>query len=68
MSYLIQEIHDAGKLIVLDDGSRWAINVIDAMSTPFWSQADRVKIGLCTLTNVSRTYETVRVQLIASRG
>lgn len=66
-SYLIKEIHDVGKLIVLEDGSRWAVNILDAMDIPFWSRADRVVIGLCTLTNVSRTYETVRVQLIASQ-
>ncbi|MET0716873.1 MAG: hypothetical protein ABWY34_00550 [Pseudoxanthomonas sp.] len=61
MSYLIQEIHDAGKLIVLDDGSKWAVNAFDAIDTFLWSQSERVEIGLCTLTNVSRTNETVRV-------
>jgi hypothetical protein len=60
VSHLIQEIKDAGRLIVLDDGSKWTINAADASSTLTWAQSDRVEIGFCTLTNVSRTNETVR--------
>jgi hypothetical protein len=60
VSHLIQEIQDTGRLIVLDDGSTWTVNAADAFSTLTWAQSDRVEIGFCTLTNVSRTNETVR--------
>ena len=40
----ISEIKYDGKLIVLDDGSRWEVDGVDATSCEFWAEYSKVVI------------------------
>jgi hypothetical protein len=43
--YVVAEIEDIkreGKLIILDDGTRWKVDAIDAWTAEMWSPMDKV--------------------------
>src|SRR5262245_21219390 len=40
----IESIKYDGKLIILDDGSRWEVDSIDADTASYWSELDKVVV------------------------
>lgn len=40
----IEEIKYDGRLIILDDGSRWEVDSSDAFTAEMWSELDRVVV------------------------
>lgn len=40
----IQEIKYNGRLVILDDGSRWEVDEFDAMTSEMWMEMDRVVV------------------------
>jgi hypothetical protein len=48
----IQKIESLGKLIILNDGSKWSISPIDTIHTALWLPMDRVEVGMSHLTNL----------------
>jgi hypothetical protein len=61
MSNYIRKIEDSGKLIILDDSSKWEVNSYDAFTTRMWMIMDNVSVSLNKMTNLSRKNETVSV-------
>ena len=59
MSHLIREIQDSGKLVILDDGSKWEIGIFDSMETRMWMRMDRIDVSLGKLTNLSQRNKSV---------
>lgn len=61
MSNYIRKIEDSGKLIILDDSSKWEVSSYDAFTTRMWMIMDNVSVSLNKMTNLSRNNETVSV-------
>jgi hypothetical protein len=61
MSNYIRKIEDSGKLIILDDSSKWEVSSFDAFTTKMWMTGDNVSVSLNKMTNLSRNNETVSV-------
>lgn len=40
----IEEIKYGGRLIILDDGSRWEVDEFDASTAEFWSEFEKVVV------------------------
>ena len=61
MSNYIRKIEDSGKLIILDDSSKWEVASYDSFTTRMWMIMDNVSVSLNKMTNLSRNNETVSV-------
>jgi len=61
MSNYIRKIEDSGKLIILDDSSKWEVSSYDAFTTRMWMIMDNVSVSLNKMTNLSRNNETVSI-------
>lgn len=61
MSNYIRKIEDSGKLIILDDSSKWEVSSFDAFNTRMWMVMDNVSVSINKMTNLSRNNETVSV-------
>lgn len=61
MSKYIREIEDSGKLIILNDSSKWEVGSYDSFTTRMWMIMDNVSVSLNKMTNLSRNNETVSV-------
>jgi len=59
MNNYIKEIQDSGKLIVLDDGSKWAVGSYDSFTTRIWLRMDKITVANNELINTSRRNEKV---------
>ena len=62
MNQIIREVKDGGKLIVLNDGSKWQISSFDAFHTMMWMPFDEIEVGVAHLINVSRRNQRVSAQ------
>jgi len=62
MNLLINEVQDGGKLIVLSDGSKWAVDIVDSIHSALWIPMDKVEVSSSKLTNLSRSNKAVRVE------
>ena len=60
MSNFIQKIEDGGKLIILDDSSKWEVNFLDTSTTRMWMTLEKVSVSLTRMTNLNRN-QTVSV-------
>jgi hypothetical protein len=58
----IREIQDSGKLIVLDDGSKWEVTSYDAYHTKLWMRSDQIDESFGKLTNLTRGMQSVRAR------
>lgn len=61
MSNYIRKIEDSGKLIILDDSSKWEVDLYDTFTTRMWMIMDNVSVLVNKMTNLSRNNETVSV-------
>jgi len=61
VSKYIREIEDSGKLIILNDSSKWEVGSYDSFTTRMWMIMDNVSVSLNKMTNLSRNNETVSV-------
>ena len=61
MSNYIRKIEESGKLIILDDSSKWEVSSYDTFTTRMWMIMDNVSVSLNKMTNLSRNNETVSV-------
>ena len=61
MSNYIRNIEDSGKLIILNDSSKWEVGSYDSFTTRMWMIMDNVSVSLNKMTNLSRNNETVSV-------
>jgi len=59
MDKYIQDIRNSGELIILNDGSKWAVSSFDAFHTRMWMRFDKVEVSNNTITNKSRNNKTV---------
>ena len=64
MKASVKEIQDSGKLIVLDDASKWSVSSFDAFNTRMWMRFDNIEINFNKLTNLSRGSQTVDARRI----
>ena len=64
MKASVKEIQDSGKLIVLDDSSKWSVSSFDAFNTRMWMRFDNIEINFNKLTNLSRGSQTVDARRI----
>ena len=55
----IKEIQNFGKLVILDDGSKWEINFVDSIRTMLWLPFDRIEESLGKLTNLRNNQSVV---------
>ncbi len=55
----IREILESGKLIVLDDGSKWEVSPYDAYHTKLWMRSDQIDESFGKLTNLTRGMQFV---------
>ena len=42
MSIWIKEIKDSGKIIILDDSTKWEVDMFDRIDTRMWMRMDSV--------------------------
>jgi len=61
VSNYIRKIEDSGKLITLDDSSKWEVASYDSFTARMWMIMDNVSVLLNKMTNLSRNNETVSV-------
>jgi len=63
MSNSIRKIENSGKLITLDDSSKWEVGLFDVSTSMFWLPGDTVTVSSNKMTKVSLTgrKETVSV-------
>jgi hypothetical protein len=61
VSNYIRKIEDSGKLIILNDSSKWEVGSYDSFTTRMWMIMDNVSVSLNKMTNLSRNNETVSV-------
>jgi len=61
VSNYIRKIEESGKLIILDDSSKWEVSSYDTFTTRMWMIMDNVSVSLNKMTNLSRNNETVSV-------
>jgi len=64
MKQYIKEIKDSGKIIILDDSSKWEVSMFDRMDTRFWMRLDNVTVTRDKMTNHSQREKTVTVKRI----
>ena len=50
MSNYIRKIEDSGKLIILEDSSKWEVSSYDAFTTRMWMVMDNVSVSLNKMT------------------
>lgn len=62
MTLWISEVQDSGKLIVLNDGSKWSVDIIDSIHTALWLAMDKVEVSSNKLINLSRSNKAVKVE------
>jgi hypothetical protein len=61
VSNYIRKIEDSGKLIILNDSSKWEVGSYDSFTTRMWMIMDNVSVSLNKMINLSRNNETVSV-------
>lgn len=61
MSNYIRKIEESGKLITLDDSSKWEVASFDTFTTRWWMIMDNVSVSLNKMTNLSRNNEMVSI-------
>ena len=61
MSNHIRKIEDSGKLIILNDSSKWEVNSFDLFKTRMWAFMDNVSVSFNKMTNLNKNNETVSV-------
>lgn len=54
MTRSVREVQDSGRLVILDDGSKWEVSSFDSFHTRMWLPLDRVDEKLGKLVNTSR--------------
>ena len=62
MNLLINQVQDGGKLIVLSDGSKWTVDIVDSIHSALWIAMDKVEVSSNKLINLSRSNKAVRVE------
>ena len=61
MQNYIFKIEKFGKLIILNDSSKWEVSISDISTAAMWSQLDNVSVSGDKMTNLERK-ETVSVK------
>lgn len=61
MTTNILKVENLGKLILLGDGSTWAVGMVDAIKSMLWFPGDRIEIDFNKLINIRRK-ESVSAQ------
>jgi hypothetical protein len=59
MIYTIRDIQDSGKLLVLDDGSKWEVDSCDALNTRMCMRIDKVEVVPGKVINLSRNNQSI---------
>lgn len=62
MTLWISEVQDSGKLVVLNDGSKWSVDIVDSIHTALWLAMDKVEVSSNKLINLSRLNKAVKVE------
>ena len=62
MKNWIKEIENSGKIIVLDDSSRWEVGMFDRIDTRLWMRLDNVTAAGNEMTNHSQRDKTITVK------
>lgn len=62
MGLSIRKIEDSGKLIILDDSSKWEVSFIDTIDTRIWMMFDKISMKGDKMTNHSRRDKTITVK------
>ena len=62
MKHWIKEIKDFGKLIILDDSSKWEVGMFDRIDTRYWMRLDNVTIAGNKMINHSQRDKTITVK------
>jgi len=64
MSIWIKEIKDSGKIIILDDSTKWEVDMFDRIDTRMWMRMDSVTIKGNKMINHSQRDKTISVKQI----
>jgi len=62
MKNWIKEIKDSGKIIILDDSSRWEVNIVDRIDARLWMRLDNVTVTENKMTNHGQGDKTITVK------
>ena len=64
MSVWIKEIKDSGKIIILDDSTKWEVDMFDRIDTRLWMKMDSVTVTGNKMTNHGQRDKTISVKRI----
>jgi hypothetical protein len=62
MSIWIKEIKDSGKIIILDDSTKWEVSMFDRIDARMWMRMDSVTVKGNKMTNHSQRDKTISVK------
>jgi len=64
MSIWIKEIKDSGKIILLDDSTKWEVDMFDRIDAKMWTRMDSVTIKGNKMINHGQRDKTITVKQI----
>ncbi len=64
MQTSIARVEKNGELVLLINGTKWAISSFDAFYTRMWLVGDKIETSMSSLTNVSRQNKKVSARQV----
>lgn len=64
MSIWIKEIIDSGKIILLDDSTKWEVDMFSRMDSRYWSRMDSVSVKGNKMINHSQRDKEITVKRV----
>jgi hypothetical protein len=62
MSIWIKEIKDSGKIIILDDSTKWEVDMFDRIDARMWMRMDSVTVKGNKMINHGQRDKTISVK------
>lgn len=64
MQTSIARVEKHGELILLCNGTKWAVNSFEAFHTRMWFSGDKIETSMSSLTNISRQNKKVSARQV----
>ncbi len=64
MSIWIKEVIDSGKILILDNYTKWEVDMFNRMDTRYWRRMDTVSVDGNKITNHSQRDKTITARKI----